>query len=170
MRQCLLLNVASAGVHLERYHKMLDLGTRKPHPSDLLVLAGEDDLAAVPVEGGGQDELRQAKVDETLSCANIPDADVVVRAAGQEDVLRGRVPHHNAHSSLVEVQVDDAVGHGPGDAAIGDLPHLDCAVLGGRGYDIVVVGTPGDVQHRALVTSHQGYIGGHSTSLKINKH
>ena len=78
VRQCLLLHVASAGVHLERYHEMLNLGMRKPHPSDLLVLAGEDDLAAVPVEGGGEDELRQAKVDQTLSCANVPDADVVV--------------------------------------------------------------------------------------------
>ena len=94
------------------------------HPPDLLVLAGEDDLAAVPVEGGGEDELWQAKVDETLSCPNIPHADVVVRAAGEEDVLGGRVPHHDAHSSLVEVQVNDTVGHRPRDAPIGDLPHL----------------------------------------------
>ena len=78
VRQCFLLHVASAGVHLGRGDKMLGLGIRKPHPSDLLVLAGEDDLAAVPVEGGGEDELRQAKVDKTLSCANVPDADVVV--------------------------------------------------------------------------------------------
>lgn len=144
---------------------MLGLGIRKPHPSDLLVLAGEDDLAAVPVEGGGEDELRQAKVDKTLSCANVPDADVVVRATGQEDVLCGWVPHHDADSSLVEVKVHDAVGHGPGDAAVGDLPHLDCAVLRGRGDDIVIVRTPGDVQHWALMTSHQGYIRGHSPSL-----
>ena len=57
------------------------------HPPDLLVLAGEDDLAAVPVEGGGEDKLRQGKVDQALSCPNVPHADVVVRAAGEEDVL-----------------------------------------------------------------------------------
>ena len=101
----------------------------KPHPSDLLVLAGEDDLAAVPVEGSGEDELGQAKVDETLARPHIPHADIVVRPAGQENVLRGRVPHHNAHSALVEVEVDDAVSHRPGDAAVGDLPHFDRAVL-----------------------------------------
>ena len=75
------------------------------------------------------------------------------------------MPHHDADSSLVEVKVHDAVGHGPGDAAVGDLPHLDCAVLRGRGDDIVIVRTPGDVQHWALMTSHQGYIRGHSPSL-----
>ena len=67
------------------------------------------------------------------------------------------MPHHNAHSPLVEVQVHNAatgsielniscdgktghqrflqekisnsLGHGSVDAAIRDLPHLDCAVL-----------------------------------------
>ena len=80
----------------------------KPHPSDLLVLAGEDDLAAIPVEGGGQDELGQGEVDEALASADVPHADVVVAAAGEEDVLGGGVPHHDAHSPLVEVQVHNA--------------------------------------------------------------
>ena len=97
----------------------------KPHPSDLLVLAGEDDLAAIPVEGGGQDELGQGEVDEALPGADVPHADIVVAAAGEEDVLGGGVsfdlifiypktdlgggvPHHNAYSPLVEVQVHNA--------------------------------------------------------------
>ena len=80
----------------------------KPHPSDLLVLAGEDDLAAIPVEGGGQDELGQGEVDEALASADVPHADVVVAAAGEEDVLGGGVPHHDPHSPLVEVQVHNA--------------------------------------------------------------
>ena len=63
----------------------------KPHPSDLLVLAGEDDLAAIPVEGGGQDELGQGEVDEALPGADVPHADIVVAAAGEEDVLGGGV-------------------------------------------------------------------------------
>ena len=80
----------------------------KSHPSDLLVLAGEDDLAAIPVEGGGQDELGQGEVDEALASADVPHADVVVAAAGEEDVLGGGVPHHDPHSPLVEVQVHNA--------------------------------------------------------------
>ena len=80
----------------------------KPHPSDLLVLAGEDDLAAIPVEGGGQDELGQGEVDEALPGADIPHAHIVVAAAGEEDVLGGGVPHHDPHSPLVEVQVHNA--------------------------------------------------------------
>ena len=80
----------------------------KPHPSDLLVLAGEDDLAAIPVEGGGQDELGQGEVDEALASADVPHANVVVAAAGEEDVLGGGVPHHDAYSPLVEVQVHNA--------------------------------------------------------------
>ena len=103
----------------------------KPHPSDLLVLAGEDDLAAIPVEGGGQDELGQGEVDEALPGADVPHADIVVAAAGEEDVLGGGVnnrdvdkfcrrssnlgggvPHHNAHSPLVEVQVHNAATGG----------------------------------------------------------
>ena len=80
----------------------------KPHPSDLLVLAGEDDLAAIPVEGGGQDELGQGEVDEALASADVPHADVVVAATGEEDVLGGGVPHHDPHSPLVEVQVHNA--------------------------------------------------------------
>ena len=80
----------------------------KPHPSDLFVLAGEDDLAAIPVEGGGQDELGQGEVDEALASADVPHADVVVAAAGEEDVLGGGVPHHDPHSPLVEVQVHNA--------------------------------------------------------------
>ena len=59
----------------------------KPHPSDLLVLAGEDDLAAIPVEGGGQDELGQGEVDEALPGADVPDDHVVVGAGREEDVL-----------------------------------------------------------------------------------
>ena len=35
------------------------------------------------------------------------------------------MPHHDAHSPLVEVEVNDTVGHGPWDASIGDLPHLE---------------------------------------------
>ena len=81
--------------------------------------------------------------------------------------MRGWVPHHDAHSPLVEVQVDDAVGHRPGDAPVGDLPHLDSAVLRGGGDDIVVVRAPGDVQDWALMTSHQGNIGGHTSSLLV---
>ena len=53
----------------------------KSHPSDLLVLAGEDDLAAIPVEGGGQDELGQGEVDEALPGADVPHAHIVVAAA-----------------------------------------------------------------------------------------
>ena len=142
---------------------------RKSHPSDLLVLAGEDDFAAVPVEGGGQDELRQSKVDKAFPCADVPDANVVVAAAGQEDILSGGMPHHNPHSSLVEVQVDYAISHCSGDAAVGDLPHLDCTVLGSGGDDIVIVGTPGDVQHRTLVTGNQGHIRSHTSSLGQGK-
>ena len=106
---------------------------RKSHPSDLLVLAGEDDFAAVPVEGGGQDELGQGEVDEALPGADVPHADIVVAAAGEEDVLGGGVPQHDAHSPLVEHEVHHALGHCPGDSTVGDLPHLHSAVLTSRG-------------------------------------
>ena len=106
---------------------------RKSHPSDLLVLAGEDDLAAIPVEGGGQDELGQGEVDEALPGADVPHAHIVVAAAGEEDVLGGGVPEDDANSPLVVDEVHHALRHGPGDAAIRDLPYLHCAVLGGGG-------------------------------------
>ena len=105
----------------------------KPHPSDLLVLAGEDDLAAVPVEGGGQDELGQGEVDEALPGADVPHAHVVVAAAGEEDVLGGGMPEDDADSPLMMDEVHHTLRHSSGDASIRDLPDLHRAVLRRRG-------------------------------------
>ena len=102
-------------------------------PPNLLVLAGEEDLGSVPVPAGAQHELRQLEVDQTLARPHVPDADVVVAASGEEDVLGGGVPQHNAHPPLVEHEVHHALGHGPGDAPVGDLPHFHGAVLASRG-------------------------------------
>ena len=60
----LLLHVAVPGVH----------------SPDLLVLAGEEDLAAVPVPAGGEDEVGEGEVQQTLASPDVPDADFVVAA------------------------------------------------------------------------------------------
>ena len=87
----LQINSLGALAALVGHGLLLDIAVPGVDPSDLLVLAGEDDLAAIPVEGGGQDELGQGEVDEALPGADVPHADIVVAAAGEEDVLGGGV-------------------------------------------------------------------------------
>jgi hypothetical protein len=69
------------------------LAVARVDPPDFLVLAGEDDLAAVPVEGGGEDELGEGEVEQALARPHVPDGYVVVGAAGKEDVLGGGGSH-----------------------------------------------------------------------------
>ena len=118
---------------LVRHGLLLHVAVARVHAADLLVFAGEQHLAAVPVPAGAQHQLRQPEGEEALAGAHVPDADVVVAAGGEEDVLRAGVPEHDADPALVEHEVHHALGHGAGHAAVGDLPHLHRAVLAGGG-------------------------------------
>ena len=100
---------------------------------DLLVLAGEEDLAAVPVPAGGEDEVGEGEVQETLAGPDVPDADLVVAAGREKDVLGGGMPEDDPDPPLVVDEVHHALRHGPRDAAIRNLPDLHCAVLRGGG-------------------------------------
>ena len=103
------------------------------HSPDLPVLAGEEDLAAVPVPAGGEDEVGESEVQETLAGPDVPDADFVVAAGREKDVLGGGMPEDDADPPLVVDEVHHALRHGPGDAAVRNLPDLHCAVLRGGG-------------------------------------
>ena len=129
----LQINSLGALAALVGHGLLLDIAVPGVDPPDLLVLAGEENLAAVPVPAGGEDEVRESEVQEALARPNVPDADFVVAASGEENVLGGGMPEHDPHPPLVVDEVHHALRHGPGDAAIRDLPHLHCAVLGGGG-------------------------------------
>ena len=66
-------------------------------------------------------------------------------------------------------QVDNRLRHRPGQTAVRNLPDLDVAILGGRGYDVVVVRTPRDVEDGTFVASDEGGIGVHSSGLRLRQ-
>merc|ERR1719510_1827529 len=80
----LQINSLGALTALVGHGLLLHVAVPGVNSPDLLVLAGEEDLAAVPVPAGGEDEVRQGEVQETLPGPDVPDADFVV-AAGREE-------------------------------------------------------------------------------------
>lgn len=77
------------------------------------------------------------------------------------------MPQHQADAPLVVDEIDHRFGEGFMQTAVGDVPHFGDAVLRTAGYDVVVVGTEGDVQDGALVTADQWMVGRDSAHLKI---
>ena len=82
-----------------------------------------------------------------------------------EHILRSRMPGDEADPFLVSPEVDNGLSQVGDQATVRDLPHLDCAVIGGTSHHVVIVGAPLDVQHRSLVTCHLRAVDGHSTHL-----
>ena len=56
--------------------------------------------------------------------------------------MGGGVPEDEANSPLVLDKVDHGLGDGSGEAALGNLPDFDGAVLGRRSDHVVVVRAP----------------------------
>lgn len=76
------------------------------------------------------------------------------------------MPEDEPDPPLVVDEVDDWLGEGADQAAVGDVPHLDYAVFGAAGDYVVVVGTPGDVEDGALVTADEGVVSGDTADLE----
>jgi len=57
----------------------------------------------------------------------------------------------------------------PRNSTIRDLPDFDDAVLGATGDDVVIVRTPGNVQHRTFVSTDQWVIWVYSANLQTHK-
>ena len=66
-----------------------------------------DDFLSVPYKPYFMQRLAD------LSCADVPDDDIVVGSGGEEDVLGGGVPQDEAHAPLVLHQVHHGVCHCP---------------------------------------------------------
>lgn len=62
-------------------------------------------------------------------------------------------------------QVDDRVLEVAMESSVWNLPHLDGAVLGGAGDDVIVMRTPLNVEDSGLVSSHNRSIAIYSTNL-----
>merc|ERR1711892_277406 len=85
------------------------------NPPYLLVLAGEEDFTSIPIPAATKYRFRKGEVEEALTSTHVPDADIVVTACGEENVLGRGVPQDNANPPMVEHQVHHALSHGPGD-------------------------------------------------------
>ncbi len=92
-----------------------------------------------------------------LSPRDVPHEDEVIVAGAQEDVFGRRVPLETHHAASMALQLDQEVGEVGGrepQTAIGNVPQLYGAVLGGAGDDVVVERVPFDVQHGSTVTAN----------------
>jgi len=73
----------------------------------------------------------------------------------EQDILSGRVPQHEPHSSLMSDQINYRFLDVTVETNVGNLPDLDRTVLARTGYDVIVVWTPLDVKHRRAMSRHQ---------------
>lgn len=105
-----------------------------------------------------KDEVRKWDGREHLSRADVPDDNLAVAARTEKDIIRRRMPGEKAYPSLMANQLDDGLGERPREAIVGNLPHLHGGVLRGAGNDVVVKGTPLDVEDGAFVPGNQWVI------------
>ena len=108
----------------------LQLGSARIVDADLFILAGGNQLRAIPVEAGAVNDVRMGvDVHEDFTSAHVPNHDLVIGAGGKQHVERRGMPQHQTHATLVENQVDHGFGECSRQPAIGDLPHFDHTVL-----------------------------------------
>ena len=129
------------------------------HSSDFTIFTSKQNLRAVPVPTSRIDQIGQGEGNQAFTGTHVPNANIIIRARAKQNILGRGVPEDEADAALVLDQVHHGLGDGAGHPAVGDLPDFDGAVLGGRGYDVVVVGAPGDVQDGTFVTGDQGGVG-----------
>ena len=94
-----------------------------------------------------------------LALLDVPDFHQVVRGRGGQHVLRRRVELRVRGLALVADQVDQRLRDVFRDAALGDAPHLDRAVLAGARDDVLVERVEVEVEHLALVPLDHGEVG-----------
>ena len=65
------------------------------------------------------------------------------------------MPENLADATLMRNEIDGGLSEiRRGEATVGNLPNFNRAILGPTGDDVVVVRTPGDVEHGSFVTRH----------------
>jgi len=64
------------------------------------------------------------------------------------------MPHDKSNSSLMSDKIDDRFVEVTIESNVRNLPDLDRTVLAGTGDDIVVVGTPLDVEYGGSMTGY----------------
>lgn len=117
----------------------LHLTTSRINDPNLLVLARRHQLRSVPVKASAEYNVRMTiDLNEHFARANIPNHHLIVRASGEQDIERGRMPEDETDASLMVEQVDDRFGEGAREAAVGDLPHLKNEFKSERDFNLFV--------------------------------
>jgi len=120
--------------------------------TEVLVAAGRGEEAAVVVPGDGLDDLRVAGAgEEVLALLDIPDLDGKVAGGGGEDVGSAGVEVHSADLALVGNKGLDGSGDVLGKSFLRHLHDSNSAVLRAGGNELIVEGSPVDVENSRLV-------------------
>lgn len=86
--------------------------------------------------------------------AYIPNDHQVVKAGTDEDIFSGRMPFNVTDSSFVSMQIHEPFCEIIAKTSVWYVPQLDGAIIGARGYDIVVERVPFYVENRSSVTCY----------------
>ncbi len=109
-----------------------------------------------------------------VALGNVPDDEEAVETGRDEDAVGRRVPLDVPDAARVAVEVDeplveDGRAGTAADAAVGNVPELDGAVVRAGGDDVVVERVPLDVEDRARVAGDAADDEVHSAGLKRTK-
>ena len=68
------------------------------------------------------------------------------------------MPGDLSDAPLMRSEIDGRFSQGRGDATVGYLPDFHCAILRATGNDVVIVWTPGEIEHGGFVPADQGHL------------
>ena len=127
--------------------------------SDHFVLASGQYVGAVVVPNGAVDDILMGiDLGQNFGGGNVPNEYLVIGAGAQKNQMSAGMPVDDTNTTLMSDEIGHALGQILAQAAIGYFPHLDGAVFGGAGDEVVIVRTPGDIEDSGLVADDERHV------------